>query len=111
MPRAQSGTKLIIRLVADTGLRVGELLGLRTNDLVEQNRNYYLHVRGVERHSFRSPSGLIATFIVVVPRRASLPRRTGLLHHLQHELALPAGNADAGGFRTWEQRFWRACCG
>jgi integrase len=38
--------KLIIRLLADTGLRVGELLGLRTNDLVEQNRNYYLHVRG-----------------------------------------------------------------
>src|SRR5262245_61997671 len=38
--------KLIIRILADTGLRVGELLGLRTNDLVEQNRNYYLHVRG-----------------------------------------------------------------
>jgi site-specific recombinase XerD len=38
--------KLIIRMLADTGLRVGELLGLRTNDLVEQNKNYYLHVRG-----------------------------------------------------------------
>ena len=38
--------KLIIRGLADTGLRVGELLGLRTNDLVEQNKNYYLHVRG-----------------------------------------------------------------
>jgi integrase/recombinase XerD len=38
--------KLIIRLLADTGLRVGELLGLRTNDLVEQNKTYYLHVRG-----------------------------------------------------------------
>jgi integrase/recombinase XerD len=38
--------KLIIRLLADTGLRVGELLGLRTNDLLEQNKNYYLHVRG-----------------------------------------------------------------
>jgi integrase/recombinase XerD len=38
--------KLIIRLLADTGLRVGELLGLRTSDLVEQNKNYYLHVRG-----------------------------------------------------------------
>jgi integrase/recombinase XerD len=38
--------KLIIRLLANTGLRVGELLGLRTNDLVEQNKNYYLHVRG-----------------------------------------------------------------
>jgi integrase/recombinase XerD len=38
--------KLIIRILSDTGLRVGELLALRTNDLVEQNRNYYLHVRG-----------------------------------------------------------------
>lgn len=38
--------KIIIRLLADTGLRVGELLGLRANDLVEQNRNYYVHVRG-----------------------------------------------------------------
>jgi integrase/recombinase XerD len=38
--------KLIVRILADTGLRVGELLGLRTNDLVEQNRNYYLKVRG-----------------------------------------------------------------
>ena len=38
--------KLIIRLLADTGLPVGELLCLSVNDLVEQNRNYYLHVRG-----------------------------------------------------------------
>jgi site-specific recombinase XerD len=38
--------KLIIRLLADSGLRVGELLGLRANDLVEQNRSYYLHARG-----------------------------------------------------------------
>src|SRR6266700_3490128 len=38
--------KLIIRILSDTGLRVGELLGLRTNDLVEQSKNYYLHVRG-----------------------------------------------------------------
>ncbi len=38
--------KLIVRILADTGLRVGELLGLRTSDLIEQGRNYYLHVRG-----------------------------------------------------------------
>ena len=37
--------KLIVRVLADTGLRV-KLLGLRSNDLVEQNRNYYLPVRG-----------------------------------------------------------------
>src|SRR2546430_15307375 len=38
--------KLMVRVLADTGLRVDELLGLRTTDLVEQNRNYYLRVRG-----------------------------------------------------------------
>jgi site-specific recombinase XerD len=38
--------KLIVRVLADTGLRVDELLGLRTIDLIEQNRNYFLRVRG-----------------------------------------------------------------
>lgn len=38
--------KLIIRVLADTGARVGELLGLQLNDLVERNRNHYLRVRG-----------------------------------------------------------------
>ena len=38
--------KLIIRVLADTGIRVGELTGLRTSDLVMQNRDRYLHVRG-----------------------------------------------------------------
>jgi integrase len=38
--------KLIIRILADTGVRVGELIGLRVSDLIERDRNYYLHVRG-----------------------------------------------------------------
>lgn len=38
--------KLIIRLFADTGIRAGELLGLRTTDLVERDRATYLRVRG-----------------------------------------------------------------
>lgn len=39
--------KLIIRLLADTGLRVDELLSLRVGDLVEQSRsNHFLHIRG-----------------------------------------------------------------
>ncbi len=38
--------KLIVRLLADSGIRVGELLGLRTTDLVEQGRNHYIKVRG-----------------------------------------------------------------
>ena len=38
--------KLIVRLLADSGIRVGELLGLRTGDLVEQGRNHYIRVRG-----------------------------------------------------------------
>jgi len=38
--------RLIVRLLADTGIRRGELVGLRVSDLVERDRNYYLHVRG-----------------------------------------------------------------
>lgn len=53
--------RLIVRLLADTGIRRGELVGLRVSDLVERDRNYYLHVRGkgaprvyphVLRHSY-----------------------------------------------------------
>src|SRR3982074_1138830 len=38
--------KLIVRLLADTGVRVGELVKLRKTDLVIQGRQYYLRVRG-----------------------------------------------------------------
>lgn len=38
--------RLVIRVLADTGIRLGELLGLRHEDLVEQGRERYLRVRG-----------------------------------------------------------------
>ena len=38
--------KLMIRLMADTGIRLGELLGLRTTDLAEQGRERYIKVKG-----------------------------------------------------------------
>jgi len=38
--------KLIVRLFADTGIRVGELLALRLSDLVERDRNHYLRIQG-----------------------------------------------------------------
>jgi len=38
--------KLIIRTLADTGVRVGELVRLRTSDLVSQGRQHYLRVAG-----------------------------------------------------------------
>jgi len=38
--------KLMIRLLADTGIRLGELLGLRTTDLAEQGRERYIKVKG-----------------------------------------------------------------
>lgn len=38
--------KLIVRLLADTGIRAGELLGLRASDLIEKDRANYLRVRG-----------------------------------------------------------------
>ena len=38
--------KLIVRVLADTGIRVGELVGLRTSDLILQGRRHFLRVRG-----------------------------------------------------------------
>jgi integrase/recombinase XerD len=38
--------KLIVRVLGDTGIRVGELVNLTTNDLVNQDRNLYLRVGG-----------------------------------------------------------------
>jgi site-specific recombinase XerD len=38
--------KLLVRLLADTGARVGEVVALRVIDLVERDRNHYLRVRG-----------------------------------------------------------------
>lgn len=38
--------KLIVRILADTGIRAGELLGLRVGDLIERDRNFYLRVTG-----------------------------------------------------------------
>jgi integrase/recombinase XerD len=37
---------LIVRLLADTGIRAGELVGLRLGDLIEHERTDYLRVRG-----------------------------------------------------------------
>jgi len=38
--------KLIIRVLGDTGMRVGELVKLGVNDLVTRQRKNFLHVRG-----------------------------------------------------------------
>ena len=38
--------KLLVRVLADTGIRVGELRRLRINDVVSQGRERYLRVRG-----------------------------------------------------------------
>lgn len=38
--------RLIVRLLADTGMRVGELVGLRLKDLVKRDRGSFLRVTG-----------------------------------------------------------------
>lgn len=38
--------KIIVRTLADTGIRVGELVALRPSDLQVQGRNQYLKIRG-----------------------------------------------------------------
>ena len=44
--------RLIIRLMADIGVRNGELRGLRVDDLIERDRRWYLHIRGKGRGGF-----------------------------------------------------------
>lgn len=41
--------KLIVRLLADTGMRAGELCGIRPDDLIEQGRDRFVKVRGKGR--------------------------------------------------------------
>jgi integrase/recombinase XerD len=43
---ASERDKLIVRVLADTGLRASELLGLRVRDLIQRDRQYLLHVMG-----------------------------------------------------------------
>lgn len=38
--------KLIVRLLADTGIRASELLGLRGTDLLDRERRHYLRIHG-----------------------------------------------------------------
>ncbi|MGH7609619.1 MAG: tyrosine-type recombinase/integrase [Candidatus Dormibacteria bacterium] len=38
--------RLIVRLLADTGMRVGELVGLRVGDLIQRDRGSFLRVTG-----------------------------------------------------------------
>lgn len=42
--------KLIMRLLADTGIRLGELLALRGSDFVERDRHAYLKIQGKGAH-------------------------------------------------------------
>lgn len=62
--------RLIIRLLADTGLRVGELLGLTEDDLVLEGRERYLRVLG---------KGAKERLVPVTPALF-----TRLRHYLQH---------------------------
>jgi integrase len=43
---AMGRDKLIVRVLADTGIRVGELVNLTVDDLVERDRTQYLRGGG-----------------------------------------------------------------
>jgi integrase len=49
--------KLILRTLADTGMRVGELVRLRTTDVVSQGRQHYLRSRAAARAAKRRATG------------------------------------------------------
>ncbi len=58
--------RLLIRLLADTGLRNSELIGLRTGDLIQRTRGSFLRVRGKADRERQVP---------VMPRLASRVER------------------------------------
>jgi len=41
--------KVIVRLLADTGIRASELLGLRSGDVLEQGRDRFLRLLGASQ--------------------------------------------------------------
>ena len=47
--------KLIVRVLADTGIRAGELLALRRSDLIVSDRKHYLKIRGKGRKERLAP--------------------------------------------------------
>jgi integrase/recombinase XerD len=51
--------RLIVRVLADTGIRVGELRRLRVTDLVSQGRERYLRVRGKGDREARAKERLV----------------------------------------------------
>jgi len=46
MTASSERDKLIVRLLADTGIRASELLRLRVSDLIERDRQQHLRIRG-----------------------------------------------------------------
>lgn len=73
---------LIVRLLADTGMRVGELVALRTNDLIDKNRQHLLRVKG---------KGGRERFVPIMP---------GLFRRLQR-YAINKRPTDAAGTRLF----------
>jgi integrase/recombinase XerD len=110
---ADARDKLIVRTLADSGIRVGELLGLRPSDLRTVGNNHYLRVTGknkardvpVPGHLFRrlkNYSDMNGTdYIFMSKRRGQVLTPNGvnqLLHNLQ-ELAGIKTRTYAHGFR------------
>jgi integrase/recombinase XerD len=86
--------KLIVRVLADTGIRLGELVGVRISDVLLQGRRHYLRVRGkgdIERLVPISP-GLYTRLRRYIDR--SRPKDVGGDHLFIALRRNPAGDLD-----------------
>lgn len=87
--------KLLIRILADTGMRVGELCGLRTKDVLVRERNHFLRITGKtgERLVPIRPQlyGRLVTF-----RERTRPPRPGTDALFLAERKGPAGHEGLG---------------
>jgi integrase/recombinase XerD len=78
--------KVVVRLLADSGIRASELLGLRSGDLLEQGRDCFLRILGAGGiHEHLTVSGL-DQLIRGLAERAGFDKRV-YPHLLRHSFA------------------------
>ncbi len=85
--------KLIVRILADTGIRLGELLGLRPASVIDRDGRHYLHVSGKGQRD-----RLVPITPILHERLARYVVVTGPIHSGSDILFLAARRSHAGRF-------------
>jgi len=87
--------KLLIRILADTGMRVGELIGITTKDLLLRERNHFLRIKGKTGERLVPIRPALYQRLVVF-RERTRPPRPGTEALFLTERKRPTGYAPLG---------------